>query len=75
MESTNDIKQEIFKLLSENFGSVTEKTFREFYQDESLPVILNASITVLGDLLGRRKACEELNIILKRFKMEEIQYE
>ena len=75
MESVSNIKQDIFALLARYFGEVTEKTFKEFYIDETLPVTIDASVRILQDLIGRPKAITELNRILVRHNMQEISNE
>jgi len=73
MEKDDKLKDELLKLLSRQFGEVTEKTFRDFYFDETIPVFVDGVVQVLEDLIGRAKACSEVNVVLAKYNIKPVQ--
>ena len=72
MEKALSVKDQVFSLLSQNLGERTATSFREYYIDATLPIFLESSLKVLTDLMGKEKAKDQLNHILKFHELEQL---
>lgn len=70
MDKASDAKQDVLKLITENFGQVTAQTFDNFYGDETLPIFFDAALNILKDLIGKTKTQEILDTILTKHALK-----
>lgn len=71
MEKPNYVKEEITHILSQNFGEWTAKSFNDGYEDQTLPIYLQSAFSLLADLIGKDKAYNKINHVLRKYQMKE----
>ena len=69
MGTVEPLRQDIIELVSRNFGKDVGEFFSSAYEEDTLPIFLNHSYTILKELMGENKAREQLDIVLNRYNM------
>lgn len=72
---TDHARADIINLISQNFGDPTAKTFSDFNSDEPFPIFIASAYELLKELLGERKAREQIDMVLAKHSISEITYE
>lgn len=72
MDQIDNVKKDITRLISANFGGATGNAFVITYQDEPLDMFTRHALNILSDLIGRPKAQSEIRSVFLRYHMEQI---
>lgn len=70
MDKVRHIKEDILKLISDNFGTLVAKTFLEAYSESTLPIFTAAAQKILEGLIGKEKTRVSFHEIFIRYAME-----
>lgn len=59
----NTLRDQAIRLISENLGEVTAKSYVEFYKDKSDDVVRESVLELLTEVIGEKKAREKVQIL------------
>lgn len=66
------VKEDIAQLLAENIGAKISRAFYDGYADQTIPIYVDGALKVLSQISGKKKASEQLNIILIKHNIQQI---
>ena len=59
----SSVKEQAIRLISENLGEVTAKSYVEFYKDKDDLIVKESILELLTEVLGEKKAREKIAVL------------
>lgn len=75
MDQDKAIRNEVIELLSHFFGDRIRTAFADGYREETLPIYVHTAYKLLTEQIGNTKSRKELDRILQKHSMTNIDYE